>query len=82
LNGDEHAVWRGAEELPSKSNYYLGADPRRWQTDVPNYRGIWADAVYPGVSLHYYGNDGHLEYDFIVDPKTRTTPDSISGSQS
>ena len=24
--------------------------------------------MYPGIDLVYYGNDGHLEYDWIVSP--------------
>src|SRR5262249_15527931 len=68
-NASDRAVFRGTEELPSKTNYYMGNDPRKWRMDVPNYQGIWAEGIYPGVDLHYYGNQGHLEYDFIVRPQ-------------
>ena len=26
--------------------------------------------IYPGIDLHYYGNNGYLEYDFILAPNT------------
>src|SRR5215469_16442766 len=56
----------GAEELPGKSNYFIGNDPSRWRTDIPNYARVRYHAVYPGVDLLYYGNQGRVEYDFVV----------------
>jgi hypothetical protein len=58
----------GLEELETKSNYFIGNDPKKWQTNVPNYAKVKYVSVYPGVDLAYYGNDGKLEYDFIVSP--------------
>lgn len=58
----------GMEELPGKSHYFLGNDPSRWHTDVPTYAKVRYHAVYPGVDLIYYGNQGQLEYDFVVAP--------------
>ncbi len=56
------------EELPSKSNYFIGNDPTKWRTDVPSYAKVRYEAVYPGVDLVYYGNQQQLEYDFVVAP--------------
>lgn len=56
----------GEEVLPGKSNYFRGSDPNRWRTDIPNYAKVRYHAVYPGVDLLYYGNQGRLEYDFVV----------------
>src|SRR5208337_2745882 len=59
----------GAEELPGKSNYFIGNDPQKWRTNVPNYAKVRYQGVYPGVDLVYYGNQGgRLEYDFVVAP--------------
>jgi hypothetical protein len=58
----------GLEELPGKSNYFLGNDPKKWRTNVPNYAQVAYKGVYPGVDLVYYGNQGQLEYDFVVAP--------------
>jgi hypothetical protein len=61
----------GLEELPGKSNYFLGNDPQRWRSRVPNYAKVRYKGVYPGVDLVYYGNParaGQLEYDFVVAP--------------
>jgi hypothetical protein len=58
----------GADELPGKSNYFIGNDPKKWRTNVPNYAKVKYANVYPGVDLVYYGNQGKLEYDFVVQP--------------
>ncbi len=58
------------DELPGKSNYFLGNDPEKWRTDVPNYAKVRYENVYPGVDLVYYGNQQELEYDFVVAPGT------------
>ena len=59
---------RGMEELPGKVNYFIGNDPAKWRTNVPVYARVDYQEVYPGVDLVYYGNQGLLEYDFIVAP--------------
>jgi hypothetical protein len=58
----------GLDELPGKSNYFVGNDPQRWRTDVPRYAKAQYREVYPGIDLVYYGNQRQLEYDFIVAP--------------
>jgi hypothetical protein len=58
----------GEEDLPGKSNYFIGSDPSRWRTDVPGYARVRCRDVYPGVDLVYYGNRGKLEYDLVVEP--------------
>lgn len=58
----------GCNELPGKSNYFLGNDPADWITNIPNYSRVEYKEVYPGIDLAYYGNEGQLEYDFIVAP--------------
>ena len=63
------AAATGAEELPGKSNYFIGNDPTKWRTNVPNYAKVRYQNVYPGVDLVYYGSQGGLlEYDFVVAP--------------
>ncbi len=56
----------GLEELPGKSNYFLGNDPSQWLTNVPNFAKVRYEAVYPGIDLVFYGNQGQLEFDFQV----------------
>jgi uncharacterized repeat protein (TIGR01451 family) len=65
----------GFDALPGKSNYFIGNDPSRWRTNVPTYRKVAFDAIYPGIDLVYYGNQRQLEYDFVVAPGA--DPDQI-----
>ena len=59
---------RGVDLLPGVSNYYLGNDPKRWRSGVPQYRRVSYAEVYPGIDLVCYGNQRRLEYDFVVAP--------------
>jgi hypothetical protein len=68
VNANPTAEIVGADELPGKSNYFLGNDPEKWRTDVPTYAKIRYRNVYSGIDLVYYGNQGQLEYDFVVAP--------------
>ncbi len=65
----------GQDELPGKINYFTGADPTQWRTNIPTFARVKCEQVYPGVDLVYYGNQQELEYDFIVAPGGE--PDSI-----
>ncbi|MCU1343433.1 MAG: uncharacterized protein JWN92_2856 [Candidatus Acidoferrum typicum] len=56
------------DELPGKSNYFLGKSPAKWRTNVPNYRKVAESSIYNGIDIIYYGNQRQLEYDFVVAP--------------
>jgi hypothetical protein len=58
----------GMEQLPGIVNYFIGNDPTKWRTKVPTYAKVNYEEVYPGIDVAYYGNQGRLEYDFIVAP--------------
>ena len=58
VGANERAKVTGLEELPGKSNYFIGNDPKKWRTNVPNYAKVKYAGVYPGVDLVYYGNRG------------------------
>jgi hypothetical protein len=63
----------GMDELAGTSNYFIGNDPAKWRTKVPNYAKVKYEGIYSGIDLVYYGNrsygkEGQLEYDFIVAP--------------
>jgi hypothetical protein len=60
--------------LPSKSNYFIGNDSRKWRANVPNYARVRFKNVYPGVDLIYYGNQRQVEYDFVVAPGADPSP--------
>lgn len=56
------------KEFPGKTNYLIGNDPEKWQTNVPTYAKIKYQSVYPGVDLIFYGRQRHLELDFEIAP--------------
>jgi hypothetical protein len=68
IGATPNAKVSGLDELPGKSNYFIGNDPKKWCTDVPNFAKVKYANVYPGVDLVYYGNQHQLEYDFVVQP--------------
>jgi hypothetical protein len=63
-----HPDIAGMERLPTRVNYFIGNDPKKWHTDVPAFARVKYAQVYPGVDLDFYGNQRRLEYDFIVAP--------------
>ncbi|MGI8549325.1 MAG: SBBP repeat-containing protein, partial [Dehalococcoidia bacterium] len=58
----------GVDLLPGAVNYFIGSDASQWRTGVPAYAKVRYQNVYPGIDLVYYGNQGQVEYDFIVSP--------------
>jgi hypothetical protein len=68
LGADKAAKATALDELPGKSNYFIGKDSTNWRTNVPGYSRVKYESIYPGVDLLFYGNQRQLEYDFIVAP--------------
>ncbi|HEV3197908.1 MAG TPA: SBBP repeat-containing protein [Bryobacteraceae bacterium] len=64
--GGKAAAITPAEPLVTRSNYFIGSDPARWQTNVPNFGLVRYSALYPGIDAAIYGDGRNLEYDFIV----------------
>jgi hypothetical protein len=67
-NANSAAQVSGMGELAGTSNYFIGSDPAKWQTNVPTYAQVKFVGIYSGIDLVYYGNQRQLEYDFIVAP--------------
>ena len=57
---------------------HRGLLKRRWKTvlptnsaedpNIPTYAAVRYKDVYPGIDQVYYGNQGQVEYDFVVAP--------------
>ena len=58
----------GKDALPGRVNYFRGKDPAHWHTQIPTYAKVAYEGIYPGVDLVYHGNQGQLEYDFVLAP--------------
>ncbi len=66
--GNSNPAVVGTDQLPGKSNYFIGDDPQKWHRDIPQFARVHYQNVYPGIDLVYYGDQGRLEYDFEVAP--------------
>lgn len=75
-NGVAHAT--GQDLLPGKTNYFIGNDPSQWHTDISNFEKVRYENVYAGIDLLYYGNQGKMEYDFVVSPGANPADIQIS----
>jgi uncharacterized protein (TIGR03437 family) len=53
---------------PGMVNYFIGNDPKNWRSGIPTFGKVEYPQIYPGVDLVFYGNQRHLEYDFVVAP--------------
>ena len=67
-NPNSSARISAEQYLPGVSNYLIGNDPSKWRTGIPQFARVRYSNIYPGVDLIYYGNQSHLEYDFVVTP--------------
>ena len=67
-NANKGQIVDSEEELPGKSNYFIGNDPAKWHRNIPQFARVRYHDVYPGIDLVYYGRQGKLEYDFEVSP--------------
>ncbi|MFY9621719.1 MAG: SBBP repeat-containing protein [Pyrinomonadaceae bacterium] len=68
LGSDSGAKGKASDELPSKVNYLIGNDRRKYRTNISTFGRVRYDEVYPGIDLVYYGNQRQLEYDFLIAP--------------
>jgi hypothetical protein len=68
----------GQDELPGKSNYFIGNDASKWRTNISTYRKVRYRNVYEGVDLVYHGDKNQLEYDFVVAPNADPTKIRLS----
>ncbi len=75
VGADPATTITGRQELRGRSNYLMGRDPANWRTNIPNFGRVHYRGLYPGVDATFYGNQGRLEYDFIVEPGIR--PETI-----
>jgi Domain of unknown function DUF11/Beta-propeller repeat len=68
VGANRGAILTGSEPLAGNTNYFIGNDPKKWHTGIAHFAGVRYQNVYPGIDLVFYGNQGHLEYDFKVAP--------------
>lgn len=55
------------DRLSGTANYFLGRE-QNWRANVPGFGRIRYHNVYPGIDLIFHGEQGRLEYDFVLSP--------------
>jgi hypothetical protein len=68
LRSNKAALPEGLDQMPGKSNYFIGGNSANWLTGIPQYARVTYTSVYPGIDLIYHGHNGRLEYDFVLAP--------------
>ena len=53
----------------SETNYIIGNDPQKWRKNVPHYRHLQQENIYPGIAVEYHEREGDLEFDWLLSPK-------------
>ncbi len=70
VDANSNPTIKGIDELRSKSHYFIGNDKNHWRSNIPNYRKVAYQDLYPGIDAIFYGNLDQLEYDICVAPGT------------
>lgn len=68
VGGNPASVIEATDSLPGRTNYFRGNNPQNWRRNIPTYARVRYRNVYPGIDMVYRGNQGDLEYDFLVSP--------------
>lgn len=73
--GSRRAAPVAEGQLPGTSNYFVGADPSRWRTNVPHFSGVRYYQLYKGVDAIFYAVQGRVEFDLEL--RAGVAPESI-----
>ncbi len=68
VDANESASIRAISETGTRHSFFLGNDVSRWQADLPSFRQLKVENLYPGIHLLLYPHDEILEFDYIVNP--------------
>lgn len=56
----------GSEQTAGLVNYFIGADPQAWHTNIPTFAGVDYQQLYAGIDLHFDGLEGTLKGTYTV----------------
>lgn len=56
----------GRAQLPARSNYIRGTDPRGWLTGIPHFAEVRYEDAFAGIDMIAFMNGEGVQYDFIV----------------
>ncbi|MFN8398046.1 MAG: PKD domain-containing protein [Bacteroidia bacterium] len=58
----------GEGKAEGYNNYFIGADPSKWASEVPLFDKVRYQGVYPGIDFLIYAHGNTLKYDFVAAP--------------
>ncbi len=70
LNG-KASGFTALEPASHNSNYFIGNDSSGWAKNVPDYRVLTLNNVYPGIDLRLEVKDGTLKSSFVIQAGAR-----------
>ena len=62
------ATIAGEQKRRGVYNFFVGNDPRRWQSNVPAFGSVRYRNLYDGVDVRILQRNGRLEYDVLLRP--------------
>lgn len=71
LGGNPRAAITGEVQESGRVHYLIGNDPAKWHTDLPTYSEIVYHNLWPGIDLLFRGENGQLDYEFLIRPGAR-----------
>jgi gliding motility-associated-like protein len=74
LNANAKATCSAQGKRSDYNNYFIGNDPKKWQSHVGIYNAITYEQLYKGIDLIAYSQDKFFKYDFAVAPSADPSP--------
>lgn len=62
------AILAGEEMRSGRYNFFIGDDPRKWQSNVPAFGAVRYRGLYEGIDLRVLQREGRIEYDVLLAP--------------
>ena len=68
VGANRKAAATGQQPMTSVSHYFKGPAVQQQFLNVPHFKTVRFNSVYPGIDLVYQGQAGNLRYDFVLKP--------------
>jgi hypothetical protein len=68
VGANPHAGAARSGELPARSSYFIGSDPRGWHVNVRRYARVEFGEIYPGMGVVWSSAGGEPQLGFVAAP--------------
>jgi hypothetical protein len=58
--------WQATEKDGGQTYYFIGNDPSKWRREVPHYRRLRREGLYPGIDMVLRGQGSEIEMEWLV----------------